>query len=76
GTEAGGITFTNLTSECTIRIYTLTGELVRELRHQGGLPSFRWDVTNDQGEAVVSGVYLYDIRSLNDSKQGKLMIIR
>jgi flagellar hook assembly protein FlgD len=76
---AGGITFTNLPSESTIRIYTISGERVRTLRHSdmgGSIGQERWDGRTDGGETVASGVYLWRVESNVDGKNGKLMIIR
>lgn len=70
------ITFTQLPSPTTIRIYTLDGELVRTLNVTDGSPTLVWDVKNGDGEAVASGVYLYRIQSSGSEKTGKLVIIR
>ncbi len=79
GTEAGGIVFSNLPSECSITIYTLSGERVRQIHHSdtGGLIAQEvWDVKTTHGDAAASGVYLWRVESSVDGKNGKLMIIR
>lgn len=78
GTLAGGITFTNLPSEGTISIYTLSGQLVRELTIPNGLfpPQLKWDVRTSGGQDVVSGAYLWRVKSGKNSKLGKLVVIR
>ncbi len=79
GTETGGITFSNLPSECHIKIFTLSGELVRELHHTdlgGSLAQEVWDVKTVHGDPVASGVYLWEVSSSVDRKTGKLMVIR
>lgn len=79
GTIAGGITFSNLPSECTIHIYTLSGDRVRTLHHSdlaGSIAQERWDVRTAEGDAVASGVYLWRVESDVDGKNGKLMVIR
>ncbi len=70
------ITFTNLASVCTIKIFTTSGSLVRTIRETDGDSQSVWDVTNDAGERLLSGLYIYIIRSSDDSKTGKLVIIR
>lgn len=73
------VTFTNLASSCTIKIFTLTGELVKSITHTdsaGSLAQEVWDVKNDAGENVVSGLYFWVIKSSTDTKIGKLVIIR
>lgn len=79
GTEKGGITFSNLPSECSIRIYTLSGDLVHEWRHSdvsGSMGQESWDVKTPDGSPVASGVYLWQVKSAQDHKNGKLMVIR
>ncbi|MBN1824533.1 MAG: Ig-like domain-containing protein [Endomicrobiales bacterium] len=78
GTLAGGITFTGLGSEAKIRIYTLTGELVRVLNYAyaGGAEEMNWDGTNSDNELCASGVYIYYIENDKEHKTGKLVIIK
>lgn len=71
-----GITFTNISPLCTIKIYTLNGELVRTIEHTSGETAHSWDVTNDRGDRLGSGVYLYLIKNNKNKKKGKLIIIR
>jgi hypothetical protein len=79
GTEAGGITFSNLPSECDIKIYTVTGSLVREIHHSdltGPVSQQVWDGNTSGGEHAASGVYLWRVESATDGRNGKLMVIR
>ena len=78
GTDASGITFTNLPSDGSIKIYTLDGRLVRGLDIPANLApaSLVWDVKNSAGQAVASGVYIWRIQSGSQSKTGRLMVIR
>jgi len=70
------ITFTDISPLCTIKIYTLNGELVGTIEHTSGSTIHSWDVTNDRGDRLASGVYLYLIKNDKDKKKGKLIIIR
>jgi len=77
GTEQQGITFTNLSAEGAIKIYTISGELVREYDYKpadGG--KWTWDVETSRGEKVFSGVYIYYIKNEKEQKKGRLIIIR
>jgi hypothetical protein len=79
GTETGGITFSNLPSECTIKIYTVRGSLVRQLQHSdlsGPIGQQPWDGNTSSGEHAASGVYLWRVESSADSKNGKLIVIK
>ncbi|MBD3236621.1 MAG: hypothetical protein GF330_07950 [Candidatus Eisenbacteria bacterium] len=76
------VRFFNLPSRATVRIYTSNGERVRTLEHpqaassvSGG--SLAWDLENDYGEAVASGVYLYSVRTPDgESATGFFTIVR
>jgi hypothetical protein len=70
------ITFTDLASSCTIEIYTLERELVRTITETNGDGQAVWDIMNEKGEEVASGVYLYVIESDEGSKKGKLIITK
>jgi hypothetical protein len=72
----GKIWFTGLGQSGTIRIYTSEGRLVRELSIEGGTEQWAWDVRNDSGEPVASGLYSYVIKNDKESKTGRLAVIR
>lgn len=73
------ITFTRLTAKVTIRIYTLSGELVKSIvKDSGASDEVSWfPVANEQGQTVASGVYLYHVESTDGkTRLGKLMVIK
>ncbi len=76
------IHFANLPSEATIRIYTLDGDLVRELQHpcncpyQEGGSMMTWDLITRNTQAAVSGIYLYTVESALGTQVGKFVIIK
>jgi len=57
------IYFENLPMKCTIRIFTLSGELVTTLEHETGYDNGRefWNLLNEDGFSVAYGVYLAHI---------------
>jgi hypothetical protein len=75
------IHFANLPPECTIRIYTLDGDMVRELTHNAdpqdptsGHDS--WDLITRNTQLVVSGIYYWTVEEPDGKVQmGKLVII-
>ncbi len=73
-TMGGVIRFANLGSEAEIRIYTTSGRLVFSTRVLGA--TYDWNVRNNSGESIASGVYLYVIESPSTKKNGKLIIIQ
>jgi hypothetical protein len=69
------VTFSGLTLGTKVKLFTVAGREARELHTDG--PSIAWDLTNDAGDKVASGVYLYVITdSQGDKVRGKLAIIR
>ena len=83
------VKFIHLPSECTIRIFTMSGDLVKVIRHrdtqtldQGGTET--WDFTNESpgssgtalsGQLIASGVYVYHVESPVGQATGKLVFI-
>jgi len=77
GTEEKGITFTKLSTEGVIKIYTLSGELVMKYEFKpADSGQWKWDVKTANGDKVFSGVYIYYIENEKEHKTGKLIIIR
>jgi hypothetical protein len=75
------IHFANLPSICTIRIFTIDGDLVREIKHYnpGGSPESQheeWNVISRNTQAVVTGIYIWSVRSEMGEQLGKLVIIK
>ena len=72
------ITFSSLPPDVVIRIYTLSGHLVKTLSKSDPSDRLVWvPVANEQGSTLASGVYLFVIKQPGVSeKKGKLMIIR
>ncbi|MBN1164388.1 MAG: hypothetical protein JXB45_07400, partial [Candidatus Krumholzibacteriota bacterium] len=65
----------------TVRVYTLAGDLVTVLGHDGsgGNGSLPWDLVSRNGQNVTSGIYIYSVEPVNGAfakKIGKFVIIR
>jgi len=70
-----GINFDKLTEGSIIQIFTIAGELVKEIRVESSPQN--WDICNSAGEKVASGIYIYLIKDpAGNKKVGKLGIIR
>ena len=61
------VTFSNLPEEITVRIYSLSGQLLRTLtqanKSSTTSPFLRWDLQNESGLRVASGLYLAIVSS-------------
>lgn len=67
------VTFAPLPSGSTVKIYTVSGHWVKTLGSDG-----LWDVTNDNGAGVASGVFLYVVTApgTSDIAEGKIIVIK
>ncbi|NNE71430.1 MAG: hypothetical protein HKN29_13860, partial [Rhodothermales bacterium] len=59
------IQFIHLPEQCTIQIFTVRGELVRTIEHDGfgGNGSAWWDLQTENGQDVAFGVYFYHVKA-------------
>ncbi len=75
------IHFVNLPEEATIKIFTLDGDLVREIHHPHPRLSdtswhLEWDLITRNTQAVTSGIYIWTVESDLGTQIGKFVIIR
>ncbi len=60
--NSGYVTFSHLPEEAIIRIFDISGVLVRTIHHKKTSGQFeRWDLKNDYNKAVASGIYIINI---------------
>jgi len=77
GNQHGGkpITFDQMNGNSTVKIFTEDAHWVKTLQAPNG--SVMWDLTNDSGKKVASGLYLYSAADGSGSAtQGKFSIIK
>jgi len=55
------VKITNLPEQCTVKIYTVNGKLVREFKKDSPITSLDWDLTNFKAIPVASGIYLIHV---------------
>ena len=63
----------------TITVYDLLGNVVRNLVSEyqsSGVKSVQWDATNEQGQSVAAGVYLYRIESGSFTNTKKMILLK
>jgi hypothetical protein len=61
---------------CTIRVYTLAGDLIRTIDHTNGSGAEDWDMLNKDQMGIVPGVYFYHVDSKYGQKLGKFVVIK
>jgi len=77
--QIGGseVHFINLPSSSRIRIFTVAGDLIRELNHSSPVVDFeRWDLKNANGKDVSSGIYMFRVEAQSFSFQDRFVVIR
>jgi len=78
------MSFRNVPAGATIRIWTAAGELLRSLVQNpnvnpgGQSGELAWDLKNDAGRTVVSGIYIYSVHPVDGRtpKKGHFVIIK
>jgi hypothetical protein len=76
------VRFANLpAAQNTIKIFTLSGDLVETIQHDGsdGYGEAGWNLISRNGQEVVSGIYLYVVESDDDRFDdfiGKFVVVR
>jgi len=72
------VNFIHLPGTCTIRIYTVRGELIRTIEHNGGLMdgSAVWDLRTKDGLDVSYGIYIYHVESTYGDHIGKFAVVK
>lgn len=67
--------FTGLPGQCEIRIFTASGEMIRQLNHNDNTSSATWDIRTTNDQEAAPGLYFYHIDSAIGTKIGKFVII-
>ncbi|HSD64600.1 MAG TPA: T9SS type A sorting domain-containing protein, partial [Ignavibacteriaceae bacterium] len=75
------VTFSHLPQNAVIRIFDLSGVLVRTITHRSSTPNSQfdtWNLQNDSGYPVASGIYIVyiDMPDLGTTKILKLALIQ
>ena len=66
-------------SDITLTIYNMLGQKVRTFDYQNtsvGYHAVTWDATNDFGQQVGAGVYLYQLQTINFVKTRKMVLLK
>lgn len=69
--------FRNLPKECTVRIYTIAGELVQTLYKNDDGSILNWDLLSYEGQRIAYGVYIYHVDAPGiGEKIGRFAVIK
>ena len=68
------IKITNLPQIATVKIFTVSGTLVRVLKKDDPVTSIDWDLKNDFGIPIASGLYIIHVETyINGKKENKII---
>lgn len=71
------IVWTNLPPQCTIRIYTSNGELIKTLKHNNQYSGEEtWNQLTDARQRPAPGIYFWTVESPVGDAKGTLLIIK
>lgn len=70
------IEFQNIPEQCTIRIYTLAGDLVRTIDHTDGTGVARWNLLSRNQQQVASGTYFFHVESSYGEHLGRFAVVK
>ncbi|MBI1804369.1 MAG: hypothetical protein HY033_04660 [Ignavibacteriae bacterium] len=71
------VKFIHLPNKCTIRIFSLAGDLVTTLLHDDPeRGELEWNILSESGRALASGIYIFTVESNYGKQIGKFALIR
>jgi hypothetical protein len=69
------VKFTHLPAVCTVRLFSLAGDLIRTITKNDNSSEVSWDLLTDRGLPVSSGIYLFHVDAPGaGTKVGKVAI--
>ncbi len=69
--------FTNLPEQCEIHVYNIAGEHINTIYHTNNLGYEYWDLRTKYGLEVAYGLYIFVVKTDNNTKaKGKFVIIK
>jgi hypothetical protein len=71
------IKFIHLPTKCTLRIYSLVGEVITTIYHEDSINGDEtWNLLSESNRAIASGVYIFSVESDLGTQVGKFVVIR
>ena len=76
------VSFVNIPKECRITIFSMNGEKIKVFENMTTTDGITWNMKNENGFPVSTGIYLYRVEQLNSTNEitntilGKFAVIR
>ncbi len=74
--EQNKLLFINLPLKCKLEIFTVTGDLVKTIEHDNGTTEESWNQITQDNQLILSGVYIFYVKSDMGNKVGKFVVVR
>ena len=74
--EVSEVKFNHIPGECTIKIFNINGDLLREIAHDNGLAWASWDLLTKYNQEIAPGMYIYVIESDLGKTKGTFAVVR
>src|SRR5690606_9209783 len=71
--QANQLKFFNIPGQCTIKIFTESGELIQTIEHTDGSGDAEWNSITSSDQVIVSGLYLAVV---TDSNTGESTVVK
>jgi hypothetical protein len=70
------VKFTHLPAHCTITIFTMAGDRIKVIYHDGTTGSESWDLRTDGNRVIAAGMYIYLVKTDTAEKLGRFAVIK
>jgi len=74
--EKQWLMFSNIAMGTSIKIFDINGHYITELKEEDQNGGVRWDLRDQSGSKVASGIYIYYASFENQTKLGKFTIVK
>jgi hypothetical protein len=68
--------FDGLPPKSSVKVFTVSGHLVRDVPLTLDSTKASWDLRNESGDLVGSGIYLYLIKTSTEKMTGKIVVVK
>jgi hypothetical protein len=68
--------FINLPGQCTIRIFTIDGDIVKVIDHMSGDGTETWNMKGDGGREIAPGIYIYQVKTDSAERIDRFAVIK
>jgi hypothetical protein len=68
--------FNHLPAHCTITIFTMAGDKIKVIQHDGTTGTETWDMRTDGNRVIAAGMYMFLVKTDTAEKLGRFAVIK